>query len=557
MRLTLSIVLGLVTLGVTAAAAAPISLHVQYLTADRVYIDGGGRFGLAPGDRLQVVRGQEVAAVLEVVYAATHSASCRIVEGTAELRAGDTVTWDAPTAPRARLASNAQAELRAPGVEAPQVRPAESQAPVSQPPPRPRVPMYTRSEPEQRALRSSVSGSLTFDWEQFTDDSGFGRDFDRTAVRLSLRGRNIGGMPLQFRLRSSTRTLDRVVRSDGSSSISDTRDRLYEMSLAYEPPEGRFAFRLGRLRLGRYAGAGTIDGVSAEARLGKVFRLGVFGGSRSDISDFGYDGDRTSYGVTTRWTAGEPGKLRELLVAGVREDGVLDVSREYVAVQTRLSGGRWSFYQRAEIDLNNGWREELSGTANQLSTLFVNASTRISDRARFSLSYSRFERFRTEDTRFIPEELFDDSQRQGLRARLRLGRSRGLNVTLSAGLRERDGDDEDATSAGLGVRHNNLFGKRFSLGLNVLTFSNRFSDGTTAILRASKRLRAGHRFSLTAGFRTIDDLIRVGEQRETQWFRLGGWFELPGNLFARAELEVSSGDDLEGERVLVGVGYRL
>ena len=31
----------------------------------------------------------------------------------------------------------------------------------------------------------------------------------------------------------------------------------------------------------------------------------------------------------------------------------------------------------------------------------------------------------------------------------------------------------------------------------------------------------------------------------------------PGNLFGRAELEASSGDDLEGQRVLIGLGYRF
>ena len=63
-----------------------------------------------------------------------------------------------------------------------------------------------------------------------------------------------------------------------------------------------------------------MDGVSAETRLGRVFHLGVFGGARSDISDFGPDSDRTTYGVTTRFTAGEPNRVRELLLAAVRDD---------------------------------------------------------------------------------------------------------------------------------------------------------------------------------------------------------------------------------------------
>lgn len=542
----------IVGLGVATAPAQAGALTVRYVTADRVYVDGGERVGLAPGDRLEVVRAGAPAAQLEVVYVAAHSASCRIVDAAVEVRPGDTVTLEADSSAAGNAASGVRLASRPtePAVPPTAARPAPVTAQADD-----RRPTYP-NRGDDRPLRSSVSGSLTFDWEQFTDDSGFGRDYDRTSARLSLRGRNLGGMPLQLRIRTSTRTLDRVVSSDGSSSISDTRDRLYELSLAYEPPEGRFALRFGRLRLGRYAGAGTVDGLSAEARLGRIFRLGVFGGSRSDISDLGYDGDRTTYGVTTRFVGGEAGGVKELLVAAVREDGVEDVSREYVAVQSRVSAGRFSFYQRAEFDFNNGWREELTGTASQLSTLFLNASVRASDFHRLSISYSRFQRYRTEETRLIPEELFDENRRQGLRARWTIGRSRGLNATLSAGLRERDGDVDDATSAGLALNHNNL-GKGFGAGLRVLAFSNQFSDGTTVTLRASKRFKGGHRLSLTGGARTLDDVLRDAETRETQWLRLSGWFELPGNLFGRAEFEGTTGDEIEGQRVLVGLGYRL
>ncbi len=441
-----ALALGVIAAGITAAD--PVTFGIQYMTADRVYLHGGARFGLEVGDRLEVERDGERIGLLEVLFVATHSASCRVLEATEVLQTGDVAIWDSPTT----VGALGQAPVASPAAAT--AMSVESQAPA------PAAPSYSRDEPERRPeLKANVSGSFTVDWEQFTDDSGFGRDFDRTAARLSLRGRNLGGLPLQLRIRTSTRTLDRVVSSDDSSTISETRDRLYELSLAYEPPEGRFALRLGRLRLGRYAGAGTVDGVSAETRLGRVFHLGVFGGARSDISDFAPDSDRMTYGVTTRFTAGEPNRIRELLLAAVREDGIEDVSREYVAVQGRVAGGRWSFYTRGELDLNNGWRQELSGSSSQLSTLFVNASTRVSERHRFSLSYSRFERYRTEETRFIPEELFDMSQRQGFRARWQIGRTNGLNVTLSGGWREREGEEKDATSAGLGVFHNNLLGK--------------------------------------------------------------------------------------------------
>ena len=153
--------------------------------------------------------------------------------------------------------------------------------------------------------------------------------------------------------------------------------------------------------------------------------------------------------------------------------------------------------------------------------------------------------------------VFDEGQRQGLRARWTIGKSSGFNVTLSGGIRERDGESDNATSAGLGVNHNSLWKRRLSVGLDLLSFSNEFSDGATAILRTAMRIQGGHRISLTVGARALDELLRDGATRETQWVRLGGWFELPGNLFARTELEVATGDEIEGQRVLIGLGYRL
>ncbi len=519
--------------------AQAVTLEVQYQTGDRVYLNGGARLGIAVGDQLEVVRGGDTIGVLEVLFVATHSASCRIVESSKTLEPGDQVVW--------------QGEV--PVEEETSTDPSVNQVPADAETTAPST-AYRSASKAEPVLRSRVSGSLTVDWEQFTDDSGREHDFDRSSARLNLRGRNLGGLPLQLRVRSSTRSLDRVVGSDGSSSVSEDRDRLYELSLTYNPEESRYAAMVGRLRLGSLAGVGTLDGVGGEVRLG-AFYLGAFGGSRAEISDFGIASGSTSYGLTARHESTSKKTNRSFLIAGVREDGETDVSREYVATQARISSKRWSFYQRAEVDLNRGWREQVSGTSSQLSTLFLNGNVQLSELNRLSISYSRFERYRTEETRFIPEELFDESRRQGLRARWTIGRAQGFRTTLTAGTRERSGDSDDATSLGVGVGHNNLFGRKYSAMVNVLSFTNEFSEGLTLTLRAGKRFRGGHRVGLIAGARTIDDMTFLMAERETQWVRLSSGFALPRGFFARAEFELSSGDDVEGKRALTGIGYRF
>ena len=46
------------------------------------------------------------------------------------------------------------------------------------------------------------------------------------------------------------------------------------------------------------------------------------------------------------------------MLAFVRENADGDVSREYLSLESRFgNGSRWSLFQRAELDLNTGWRQ--------------------------------------------------------------------------------------------------------------------------------------------------------------------------------------------------------
>ena len=56
--------------------------------------------------------------------------------------------------------------------------------------------------------------------------------------------------------------------------------------------------------------------------------------------------------------------------------------------------------------------------------------------------------------------------------------------------------------------------------------------------------------------RLDEDLVPEGEL-DTRFVRLGGWVELPVRMFFRAEIEYNTGDDLEGSRFNVGLGYRF
>ena len=206
--------------------------------------------------------------------------------------------------------------------------------------------------------------------------------------------------------------------------------------------------------------------------------------------------------------------------------------------------------------MNNDWREELSEDSSQLSNLALSVRARISPSVRLSVSYDQFRQYRTEETRFIPQEFFDDLLRQGVRLRLNVGRPRQLNWYVTTGWRDKEDAEDSSINFGLGARHPDVFAG-ISLSGDIIGYSNLYSEGGVLRLRGSKFLSGGHEIYLDLGSRFDDG--KFGEDSETtdSWGRLGFWAELPGSLFARAEFEYATGDSLEGTRVSLGLGYRF
>ena len=57
--------------------------------------------------------------------------------------------------------------------------------------------------------------------------------------------------------------------------------------------------------------------------------------------------------------------------------------------------------------------------------------------------------------------------------------------------------------------------------------------------------------------RSGTDLVATGETRKNQWLRLSGTLQLGRRFYLLGELESATGDDLEGERLFLQLGYRL
>lgn len=539
-RMVLAAVLLATALAEHAGAQPAPPISVTYVTNSAIYLDAGRAEGLAVGSRLKIVRDGAEIAEIEIEFVAEHSASGREVRILGMVRSGD----------RAIVLSTPEGAEPAP--VAPETAPAVevSRAPVYAAPPE----RAEKSEPWAR-----TSGSVALGWRRIGSD--FGPVSTETGGRLSLRLSEIAGKDLTFRVRLRSRETER----EGYRSQLPTRqdsDRLYELSLVYDPPEGRFAFQLGRLGASRFSTLGDLDGALGEIRIGAGFSVGAFGGSRPDLADLGFETAGEKYGAFARWATPErddrPG-FAEILVGGVREksdEG--ETSRDFVAIESRFgSGSRWWIFQRAEIDLFRDWREREAGRTSQISNAAIAASFQLSPAWRASLSYDQWRNNLTWETRPRPEEVFTRYFREGGRLGLDWRGPDGWSVGFGGGLERADDLDDPTNSAWASVLKAESFGLPLLLGGDASFYSGGIAEGFVANLRARWVFTGGHDLGLALGASeaTLADFDL--DPRANQWLRLSGTAQLPYRIWVYGEYELQTGDDVEGDRAALELGYRF
>ena len=398
---------------------------VKYRSASNVYLDGGRAQGLGPSDRLRIFSGATVVADLEVVYAAEQSASCKVVSETRPVQVGDVAVRLTPAAGLKALAAATTA--------GPTAQPTAGAAAATSGLARPTL--VRPSGPWAR-----VRGSASFGYYRTWDQTESNYDFQERTGRVDLGVYDISGQPLSFTLRGRSRQDIRARSLSDRTPKSERTDRLYEVALRYEPASDGVGLEAGRIGIYRFVGIGYLDGVLARFRPVPLVQVGGFVGRNADVEALGYGGTGSKMGGFVRlapggrWATG----AYDATLAFVREDADGDVSREYLSLESRFGGGsRWSIFERAELDLNTGWRQEMSGTSYQLTNVSLSGNLRVTPSAWAYVSYDGRRNYRYYLNRIVPEEVFDDLLHQGLRAGINLNRPGGFGRPPASACRSR------------------------------------------------------------------------------------------------------------------------
>jgi hypothetical protein len=534
----------------TTTPAAPSTggrrFTVKYRSAANVYLAAGRAEGLNVGDRLRVVGGKDAEADLEVVYAADRSASCRVLSEARPVRAGDEAVVVAAAAGAPPATSVAAASP-----------PSTSTAVAATPAlPSPR-PAATRAAPWGR-LRGAASVGYYRSWDQ----TEYALDIEERTARLDLGVYDIAGHPLSFTVRGRSRQDIRARTLSARTPQSERNDRLYELALRYEPASDGVAFEVGRIGIYQFVGIGYLDGFLGRFRPLPNVQVGAFGGRVADVYSIGLGGTGQRYGgfvrlaPARRYSAGG----YDAMLAFVRENADGDVSREYLSLESRFGGGRWSLFQRAELDLNTGWRKDATGKSTQLSNVSLSGNLRVTSSAWAFVSYDGRRNYRYYTNRVVPEDVFDDLLHQGLRAGINVSRPGGFGATAGFGMSLKESDPNhpeldiaDAYSGNAGLRHMDLFSSGFSVGIDGSGFSNGYTTGGMLVARVGRRFAAGHALDFSFG-RSLYRMKLTEEDRTTQWLRLMGRAELGWRIYLQGDFEYDSGDDLEGPRGFLELG---
>ncbi|MGE5127614.1 MAG: hypothetical protein ACM3PV_15085 [Betaproteobacteria bacterium] len=539
------------------AMAAP-GYTVTYRSAANAYLDAGRAQGLAVGDRLRVMEGQKTIAELQVVYVAERSASCKILSETRPVRVGDVV------------ALVLRPSGAAPAGEGQPAAPTPPAAGTAAPPAA--APSSASGAPPHGARWARVRGAASLGYYRSWDRTESAFDFSERTARLDLGLYDVAGQPLSFTLRLRSRQDNRARTLSQRTPQSERSDRLYEAALRYEPRSDRFAFEFGRIGIYRFVGIGYLDGGLARYRLADNVQLGAFGGRMADFETIGFGGTGQKYGGFVRLAPGGRHAMGgfDATLAFVRENADGDVSREYLSLESRLGrGSRFWLFERAELDLNRGWRQEVTGKSYQLSNVSLSANLRLSASDSAFASYDGRRNYRYYQNRLVPEEVFDDLLHQGLRAGLNHSKPGGFGASAGFGMSLKESDPRhpelslaNAYSFNASLRHANFLSSGFSVRLDGSGFSNGYTNGGLVTASLGRRLKDGHMLDLSYGrsFYSVKQADAAGastpaQQRTTQWLRLLGRAELGHRVYLQGDLEYDTGDDLEGPRGFLELGY--
>ena len=506
--------------------------RINYLSKEHIYVNKGEDAGLSIGDTLIVNRNDQIIASLLIVYTSRYSASCQIIGSGKDLQVGDMAKFTLK----------------------------EKQLPVTADP---KTTLSITDNAITPGLRdrkpfARVSGGVSLQWYHFEDLSDHNLNFDQPTIRFTLKAREMWGKNYNFVVKTRLRRDERSRSYTTGAPKEEIRNRIYSFYFSYNDLTSLINYSIGRIHLNSMSGIGYLDGMLLQFNLSPLLHLGGYGGLQSSWQFAGAEPSLQKFGIFFNYTTGRFGSQRfETTLAFNNSYHGEIVNRENIYFQLNyMMNDRLSIYNSFDIDINRSWREKKAGKLFSLSSLYLSARYKFSDIVTAGLTFDDRKNYYTYETMEIPEEVYDMSARYGLRADLYLNFPQSYSASFHGGIKKRENDTQSTYVGRASLKKRNLFLKFLNVGMSVSGYSNYYTEGIIPSLNISKQFPSGHYISITAGQNNYK-MKMYTEQRISRWIRLNGQVQLIGRTYFSGYCGYDWGNDVDGYRLLIELGYRF
>jgi hypothetical protein len=507
-----------------------VQAGVTYVSSSDLYIDAGGANRIELGNQGEVFHNGTMVAHIEVVFAADHSSSCRVVGKMQSIQIGDSVRIFvvAITAPPPVDTLQVAATI-APRIEA---RPVLKQAP-----------------------RNVLSARVAIQSYMLHDRTANGHDYVQPTVVMNGAIRNIGGTHLSLMLRARSRQQDLPQLTDGGTQTRWDH-HVYEMAMVYDNPTSPVYLSVGRLRAGEINGMGEVDGLLFTYGQKHGLRTGFFYGTQPDPRTSSAKSDLVKGGALAVYETGSGAHQFSSTVALSGEYYHGSVSREFAYVQTNWTMNHTlAFYQNAEVNVYRGWRCRTEGKTFELTNVLLNAMCSPWKRLTTTFSYDASTNYRTYETRLLPDSLFDTQLWQGERIAADLQLPLGMTMGISGGLRRRTGDPETMRNGSLALTLNNPWGSQLMLSARANAFTNASTSGQQPSIGISRSLFSRWLVDLQVG-QDRYDFQSENRALKSNWLHASTDYDISRFLYVSTYAEFYRGGGQDTDRYLLEFGIR-
>ena len=501
--------------------------RITYVVGQSVYIEAGRDAGLVVGSRLEVVRGGEAIAVLEVVDLSSRRSSCVVRSSTAEPAVGDLV----------RLA---------PGQAIPPAEPVEAEV-VPAPP-------VARSSSPGGLRGLGLRGRVGLRFLTVQDRSGTGEDFSQPAVDVYAVGTRVGGSDFDLAVDVRARRTHRV-RTDGESD-TEGHTRVYRLALAWQRETSPLRLTVGRQVSPDLASVSIFDGGLAEFRKTR-WSLGAFGGTQPDPIDLGYSSDIVEYGAYLRLQEQPGSRFRWSTTLGWISSSVSGTTnREFAFLRANASTGGLNANLTQEVDVNRGWRADMEGESVSFTSTYAFLRYQFSRNLGAYASYDNRRRVRLYRDRETPESEFDDSYRQGIRGGidtrplrfLRLGFGITHQVGVSAG---------NASSYSMYLRAVAPRPVQTDFGTRVTRYEGPLADGWLVSGSVGRPITSRLDLEFHGGLREETRYLGASTDVSIAWWGLGVDYRIARGWYALLTSDWTNGADEDNTQVYLSLTTRF